>query len=128
MRGSTLRSAGADEQSWSRGAAETGNGLSCGRRARLVHGRGRGNRTLIGPLRAGGAAKRGVPRPRRYEMTNDGDSLKCDALNVSEPTGIPATVWGCPCRRVVPWAYLHVITDCIASSGIRRNLSETCRG
>ena len=54
--------------------------------------------------------------------------VKCDALNVSEPTGIPATARGCPCRRVVPWAYLHVITDCIASSGIRRNLSETCRG
>ena len=54
--------------------------------------------------------------------------VKCDALNVSEPTGIPATARGCPCRRVVPWAYLHVITDCIAPSGIRRNLSETCRG
>ena len=54
--------------------------------------------------------------------------VKCDALNVSEPTGIPATARGCPCRRVVPRAYLHVITDCIAPSGNRRNLSETCRG
>ena len=89
---------------------------------------GSGRCALVSHSALRGAVKRVVPRPRRFEATNDDDFLKCDALNVSEPTGVPATARGRPCRRVVPWAYLHVITDCIAPSGIRRNLSETCRG
>ena len=65
---------------------------------------------------------------RHYSVKSGGIFGKCDGLNVSEPTGILATARGCPCRRVVPWAYLHVNHDIATPSGIRRNLSETCRG
>ena len=65
---------------------------------------------------------------RGYSVRSGGIFGKCDGLNVSEPTGILATARGCACRRVVPWAYLHVNHDIATPSGIRRNLSETCRG
>ena len=50
---------------------------------------------------------------RGYSVRSGGIFGKCDGLNVSEPTGILATARGCPCRRVVPWAYLHVITTAL---------------
>lgn len=65
---------------------------------------------------------------RGYSVKTGGIFGKCDGLNVSEPTGILATARGYPCRRVVSWAYLQVNHDITTPSGIRRNLSETCRG
>ena len=65
---------------------------------------------------------------RGYSVRSGGIFGKCDALNVSEPTEDSTIARGYPCRRVVSWAYLQVNHDITTPSGIRRNLSETCRG